>query len=193
MQTALAKEDDKRLASITKEITRQEAIQAQHQRQEATRVVGAISHRIAAVSREAGASAEQYDVFISHASEDKDEFVRELAEKAESAGLRIFYDERKLKWGDSLRERIEHGLANSRFGIVVLSTAFFRKEWPKRELDGLFNLEIEGKSRILPIWHKISKDEVIRNAPSLSGKLALSTSSLSVDEIVEKLMEIAAV
>lgn len=130
----------------------------------------------------------EYDVFISHASEDKDSFVRPFAEKLTTAGITPFYDEISLTWGDSLRRRIDRGLARSRFGIVVLSKNFFAKEWPQRELDGLVALEIQGQSRILPIWHEVSKDEVARFSPSLADKVALNTSVLSVSEIVEKLL-----
>ncbi|MBK7976321.1 MAG: toll/interleukin-1 receptor domain-containing protein [Deltaproteobacteria bacterium] len=55
--------------------------------------------------------------------------------------------------GDSIRRRIDHGLVRSRFGIVVLSHAFFAKKWPQLELDGLAALEVAGRQRILPIWH----------------------------------------
>jgi hypothetical protein len=133
----------------------------------------------------------KYDVFISHASEDKDSFVRPFAEKLIAAGVTPFYDEMTLGWGDSLRRRIEEGLARSRFGVVVLSKNFFAKEWPQRELDGLVQLEMQGHSRILPIWHEISKDEVTRFSPMLADKLALNTALLTVDEIVTKLVELS--
>jgi hypothetical protein len=132
----------------------------------------------------------QYDVFISHASEDKESFVRPFAEKLAAAGVTPFYDEMSLEWGDSLRRRIEEGLARSRFGVVVLSKNFFAKEWPQRELDGLVQLEMQGQSRILPIWHEISKDEVTRYSPMLADKLALNTALLTVDEIVAQLAQV---
>lgn len=129
-----------------------------------------------------------FDVFISHASEDKADFVRDLASSLQERGLRVWYDEFALKWGDSLRRKIDQGLARSRFGIVVLSEAFFRKEWPQRELDGLVALEVEGVSRILPIWHKVSKDEVRRFSPTLADKVAMNTAVSGLDEIVGQLV-----
>jgi TIR domain len=80
---------------------------------------------------------EAYDVFISHASEDKPTFVDDLAARAKEAGLRIWYDTAVIEWGDSLRQKIDAGLAGSYFGIAVLSPAFFEKPWPNYELDGL--------------------------------------------------------
>jgi hypothetical protein len=89
-----------------------------------------------------------------------------------------------------LRRNIDRGLANSRFGIVVLSEAFFRKEWPARELDGLTTMEIQGQTRILPIWHKVSMDEVARYSPILADKVALNTSLKSANEIAVELYEL---
>ena len=83
-----------------------------------------------------------YDVFICHASEDKDDFVRPLAEALRARHIEVWYDEFSLRVGDGLRQAIDRGLVNSQFGIVVLSPAFFRKRWTQRELNGLVAREI---------------------------------------------------
>ena len=133
---------------------------------------------------------EKYDFFISHASEDKEDFVRGLVEALQARGAKVWYDEFTLKVGDSLRREIERGLGNSRFGVVVLSKHFFGKEWAQKELDGLASLEVSGETRILPIWHEISKDEVTRRSPMLSDKLALNTSLYSTGEIADELYKL---
>src|SRR5690348_6780034 len=70
-----------------------------------------------------------WDVFICHASEDKAAFVRDLAVELAKRGLQVWYDEMELRLGDSLRRKIDEGLRESRFGIVVLSPHFFGKNW----------------------------------------------------------------
>jgi hypothetical protein len=132
-------------------------------------------------------AAPQHHAFISHASEDKDDVVRPLAEKLVQAGFDIWYDEHQLTVGDSLRRSIDRGLASARFGIVVLSPSFFAKNWPQYELDGLVAKEMEGNKVILPLWHKVSKNEVLRHSPSLADKLALNTATHTLDELVEQL------
>ena len=133
----------------------------------------------------------QYDAFISHASEDKDSVVRPLAEKLRELGFKVWYDEFQLKVGDSLRRSIDKGLANSKFGIVVLSSAFFAKNWPQYELDGLVARETSGNGKvILPLWHKVSKDEVMSYSPSLADKVALNTAMLTIDELADELAKI---
>jgi len=74
----------------------------------------------------------QYDVFISHASEDKESVARPLAKALQQLDLRVWLDEVEITIGDSLRRTIDKGLATSTFGVVVLSPAFFEKEWPQR-------------------------------------------------------------
>jgi hypothetical protein len=114
----------------------------------------------------------QWDAFICHASEDKKDFVDEFARQLHDTGLAVWYDAFSLKLGDSLRRKIDEGLANSRYGIVVLSKHFFAKEWPQNELDGLMSREIAGTKVILPIWHKITSDEVRQHSPILAGRVA---------------------
>lgn len=143
------------------------------------------------VSREPLSLTEpRHHAFISHASEDKDELVRPLANKLVQVGFDIWYDEHQLSVGDSLRRSIDRGLAGARFGIVVLSPNFFAKNWPQYELDGLVAREIEGNKVILPLWHKVSKTEVLRYSPSLADKVALSTATHTLDELVEQLVPV---
>jgi hypothetical protein len=71
----------------------------------------------------------QYDVFVPHTSEDKEDVVRPLVAELRKYGLNIWFDELTLRVGDSLRASIEAGLAQSRFGVVVFSHAFFGRNW----------------------------------------------------------------
>ena len=134
---------------------------------------------------------EKYDVFISHASEDKESFVRELADTLiEEYNIKVWYDEFSIKWGDSLRKSIDKGLKSSKFGIVVISKSFIKKGWTNYELDGLFQKEMTYGKTILPIWHDITKDEVQDFSPSLAGRKALNTSMYTIKEIAEELKNI---
>lgn len=132
----------------------------------------------------------EFDVFISHASEDKEDVVRPLAEALRNGGLVVWFDEFELKIGDSLRRKIDSGLARSRFGIVVLSKSFLTKGWTNYELDGLVTRAVSGEQVLLPIWHNITKKEVMQYSPSLADKLARSTATHTVEEIAEEIIEV---
>lgn len=131
----------------------------------------------------------KYDVFISHASEDKDLVARPISNALSKYGLNVWFDEMTLSIGDSLSRSIDRGLSESEYGIIILSPAFFAKNWPEYELRGLNAKEIRGKKVILPLWHNVDIDEVIRYSPSLADKLALSTQRNTSDEIALKLIE----
>lgn len=133
---------------------------------------------------------EVHDVFISHASEDKDEVVRPLAEALRAGGLTVWYDEFVLKMGDSLRREIDRGLSTSRFGIVVLSPSFLKKGWTNYELDGIVSKSVNGDQVILPIWHSITKKEVLDFSPSLADKVARNTSTYTVEEIADEIIDL---
>src|SRR5207253_6486335 len=113
----------------------------------------------------------RWDVFISHASEDKTEVAVPLADALRRGGVKVWLDRQELRIGDSLREKIDEGLSESRFGIVILSPHFFQKGWPKRELNGLMALEEGGQKVILPVWHTMTKDQVAQYSPILADKL----------------------
>lgn len=129
-----------------------------------------------------------WDFFISHASEDKDAVARPLAEMLQASGFKVWYDESTLTLGDNLRRSIEHGLANSRFGIVILSPSFFAKKWPQLELDGLFALERPGQKKILPVWHNITASDVERFSSFLAMRLGVPTST-GLDNVVKKIVD----
>lgn len=131
-----------------------------------------------------------FDVFISHASEDKEDVVRPLAVALQSSGLSVWYDEFELRIGDSLRRKIDKGLSSSRFGVVVLSKNFFGKGWPEYELDGLVTRAVSKEQILLPIWHNVSKREVIQYSASLADRLARSTSTHTVEEIADEIVDV---
>jgi hypothetical protein len=129
----------------------------------------------------------KWDVFISHASEDKAGFASALASALRAKGLSVWYDDYALTVGDSLRQKIDEGLARSRFGIVILSPAFFSKHWPQQELNGLAAREVGGVKVILPVWHDLDHDQVADYSPMLADRMAVSSAS-GLDKVVSELM-----
>jgi hypothetical protein len=131
----------------------------------------------------------RWDVFISHASEDKAEIAAPLADALRRGGVKVWLDRGELRIGDSLREKIDEGLSESRFGIVILSPHFFQKGWTRRELNGLMALEDVGRKVILPVWHTTTKDQVAEYSPILADKLAGNTAD-GMRTLVRGLLEV---
>ncbi|MFG2584412.1 toll/interleukin-1 receptor domain-containing protein [Streptomyces malaysiensis] len=134
---------------------------------------------------------EKYDLFISHASEDKGEFVRPLANELKSLGLNVWYDEFSLSVGDSLSASIDKGLIGSRYGVVVLSPSFLKKPWPEYEFRSLVTLESGKAKRILPVWHNVNRDDLLKYSPHLADKVALVPDGWSTLHVALEIIRVA--
>lgn len=139
-----------------------------------------------------GEEQEEYDVFVSHAFEDKEEFVDDLVAEMRKLDLKVWYDSDKLKWGDSMREKIDRGLSKSKYGVVVLSPNYIaeQKYWTKAELNGLFQVETINGKTILPIWHNLTKKQVVEYSPIIADRKAMTTASMTAEEIANELNDL---
>ncbi len=130
-----------------------------------------------------------WDVFISHATEDKNAVADPLAKALSKAGLAVWYDTYELDIGDRLRRSIEQGLSQSRYGIIVLSPDFFKKHWPQLELDGLAQREENGQKVILPIWYNVTAEDVKKFSPLLADRIA-ATWDNGLDSVVQSIVRV---
>jgi hypothetical protein len=127
------------------------------------------------------------DFFISHASEDKDSLVRELANNLMLNGSLVFYDEYSIKLGDSLSESINRGISNSNHAIIILSKYFFEKGWTNAELQALFNKSIREKFKLLIIYHGVNHADVSEKYPLLADIKGID-SSVGIEKISQDLL-----
>jgi hypothetical protein len=134
---------------------------------------------------------EEFDFFISHASEDKDSFVRPLVDGLIAKGYRVWYDEMSLNIGDSLVESISNGIKKSLYGIIILSKNFCKKKWTKKEMTTLISKEIiTDQNLILPIWLDLTAEDVFDFSPILADKLSLVASRENISFIIEKIEQL---
>lgn len=129
-----------------------------------------------------------FDLFISYASEDRESIARPLYNALVDKGWTVWLDEAVLELGDSLRQKIDEGLSRCRYGVVIVSPDFLRKEWPRRELDGLVARETaSGTKAILPVWHNIDRGGVAAHSPTLADRVA-AKSSEGIEAVAEKVI-----
>src|ERR1044071_4665952 len=115
-----------------------------------------------------------YDIFVSHASEDKELYVRPLASELRRLGLLVWYDEFSLKPGDSIREAIDRGLASSWHGLLVISKAFLSKSWTNWEVNALVQSCLGHVSRrMIPIWLGVNHADVLAWSPPFANLKAI--------------------
>lgn len=131
-----------------------------------------------------------WDAFVSHAGEDKTDFVEPLAKELENCGLSVWYDDFELSVGDSIPNEIQRGLHNSDFGVVILSEAFFEKSWTQEELDSLIQRDVNEKDKvILPVCYDITPEDVQSHHKLLGKRYLISGDSMSVPEVAQELYQ----
>lgn len=132
------------------------------------------------------------DVFISHASEDKAALAKELADQLIKEGISVWYDEYSISLGDDLLQKIDEGLVNSQFGVIIFSPNFFavKKTWTHKEYSALVaGEEVKKGRRILPVWLNITKEELFEKSPTIANRVALLASQMTVEEMAKKIAE----
>jgi hypothetical protein len=132
----------------------------------------------------------QKDIFLCHSSEDKEEVVKPIFEACNQAEISCWYDEAEIKWGDSITQKVNEGLRISQYVIVVFSTAFIEKNWPKRELNSVLNLEAStGEVKVLPllVGTEQEKSAILAGFPLLNDKRYLPWDG-DLRKIVEALL-----
>jgi hypothetical protein len=127
--------------------------------------------------------------FLCHAFEDK-EIARLLAEQLQSAGIETFFDEWSIRAGDSLRTRIEEGLANCTHFLVLLSPKSINRPWVNAEIDAAFVRKVQGRARLIPLRLGLE----IGSVPPLLAALhcpAISTDPESIQRLVGDIYDVS--
>ncbi len=130
----------------------------------------------------------KYDVFISHAVEDKIDIANELCERLEESGLRVWYSGNELSIGDRIESLIQKGLEQSHFGIAILTENYLRKSWTMREFYSLLAKEKEGRKVILPVLHNVSVDDLKAKDLTIADKFGIS-SERGLSQVVDTLVK----
>ncbi len=135
-------------------------------------------------------STQKYDMFISHAWEDRDT-AASLAQSLQREGLEVWFSGFELKPGDHIMESINRGIAQSRYGLVILSPNFLNlaKFWTQFEIERLLQSEIEGRKIILTVWFNVTESDIRLFAPRVAHRFAIPWSN-DVQHVVHQILSI---
>ena len=136
-----------------------------------------------------GQGTSSADTFICHASEDKESIARPLRDALQEIGVSAWLDESEVRVGDSIRRKIDQGLAACRSATVILSRPFFGKAWAQYEMDGIIQRQVSGDMLLFPIRHAITIDEIKNYSPSLADIVSLSSSDHTPQQIAAEIAD----
>lgn len=114
-----------------------------------------------------GPSAGDFDIFISHASEDREAVARPVLEACNAAGLKAFLDDEHIAWGENFTQKINTALGAARTVLTIISPVSVNKDWPMAEVNTALNLEVSGKKNVLALI--VGKPDLSK-LPLISGK-----------------------
>jgi hypothetical protein len=129
-----------------------------------------------------------YDVFISHAVEDKESIANELYKKLDKKGLKVWYSGSDLKVGDRLAESIHDNLDQCRFGVTILSPTYLSKIWTLNEFFFFMKRDMDGNKTILPVLYNITPEELAAKFTPMANIVAIR-SDRGIDFVADKLFE----
>jgi hypothetical protein len=94
---------------------------------------------------------------------------RPIAEGLMANGVNTFFDEWSIEPGDSLRRRIEAGIAGANYFVALISENSLQSEWVQTELDMALIAKIEGQSRLVPLFFGIQPERAPLSIRSVTG------------------------
>ena len=106
-------------------------------------------------------SLHPYQVFLSHAGEQKSQYATWIERELTRRGVSVFFDERSLKGGDRPDDVMLNAALTCRIAIVVVSPEYIQKTWPLLELS-IFAARLVRQREVqrLPAREKLTDDEL---------------------------------
>lgn len=106
-------------------------------------------------------------VYLAHASEDK-HLAEPLANGLMQRGIKVWYDNWEIGYGDSLRRKMEEGLGSCTHFIVLLTETSIQKSWVNEEIDAGLMGAVEGTAKFIGLRHELPLSKV---SPFLKTRL----------------------
>ncbi len=117
--------------------------------------------------RQMAFGGDDFDIFISHASEDKDVIARPIFAACAKLGMKAFLDEAHIGWGQSFTHKINTALGSARTVLAIVSQVSVTKEWPVTEVNTALSFEVTGQKKVVPLL--VGKPDLSR-LPLIQGK-----------------------
>ncbi len=132
---------------------------------------------------------ETKDIFISHAHEDKRDYVYPLLKEFENNAISYWLDEIEIGWGERIIRKVGDGLISSKFVLVLSTNISLEKKWTQIELETALTKEVNTSELVVLPVLVASEDKVFRKFPLMNSKLYLRWEA-GADAIANKLTKL---
>ncbi|MFV0428687.1 MAG: toll/interleukin-1 receptor domain-containing protein [Arachnia sp.] len=122
------------------------------------------------------------DVFICHASTDKDEYARPLGSHLRALGITCWVDETEIEVGDTLTQTISDGLRSAKYVLALATPTLLIRPWPKKELEIALDRETQsGETVVIPVL-ATSRSAWVNAFPKMADRHCLAWSD-GIEEV----------
>lgn len=131
------------------------------------------------------------DVFLCHAWDDRQGAAKDLHDRLEALGVKVWFSEKDAGLGTPLLRAIDRGLANSRIGIVLVTPALLRRLPTESIADKELSALLAGE-RLVPVVHETTFEALRNVSPLLASRTGLNTTEESMATVAAKIAELVA-
>ena len=149
-----------------------------------SKLVGLVKEQLGMEGQESaeGAQSDQHPmVFISYTSGNID-LARRVAEVLQAKGVEVWWDKWCIYPGDSLRQKIDEGIAGCTHFLVLLTPESIEKPWVNQEMDAGLVRKLNDRCKFLPVRYGLPASAL---PPLLSGMLS---PEITADEDIAQLI-----
>lgn len=132
------------------------------------------------------------DIFLCHAWEDRKTTAKNLTDLLVGNGTSVWFSENEVLLGSNLLREIDKGLANSRVGIVLVTSSFLKRI----QGNGIADKELSAllsRDQLIPVLDGVTFEELFSVSPLLASRSGLNTSEETMEDIANKLSEVVSV
>ena len=128
-----------------------------------------------------------YDLFLSYSANDRKAIIEPLYYELKDEGFRPWFDIKEIRWGDSIVQRMQDGISNTKIIIFFISKSYLKKPWTLKELRSIVAMQQISDSQIIfPILLGITEKELIQSVPFLADIKYLKIENYTSKEKIEK-------
>ena len=133
-----------------------------------------------------------FDLFVSYSHHNKIELAIPIVNELLKKGVKVWFDKFEIRTGDSITDKINEGLRDARYGLILISPYYIKSNWARQELNAFFKKQITLQQKfILPIWYEISIADMFNYFPLLSDYRAIRIESdFNLDEVVSEILTV---
>lgn len=130
-----------------------------------------------------------YDIFLCHAWGDREGIARELYDALRAQGVKVWFSERDVLLGRPLLRAIDHGLAKTWMGLVLVTPALIER----LNNEGIADKELSellAREALIPVVSGTTFEVLRETSPLLASRSGMNLADQTLEQVSIKIAEL---